>query len=129
MLALSRGWWELGDPLSDYALSYDWEEDRDLNALRGRVEPGVTWRMTSEPFRIVPTWVRDGAEAAYEQEGLLWALAGETSICSVWGVPVSLCRAFDDLVNSLISVQLDGFATPSFFVTQSYLCRCDHVGC
>lgn len=109
------------DPADDWALSYDWEEERDLNSMRGRVSPGVTWRMTTDPFRIVPTWVRNGAETAYEQERILWALAGEP-ICSVWGIPASLCDAIDQLVLSMARLADDllGFYGDG---------RCNHVDC
>lgn len=88
-----------------------WEPDYDDNEV-------VTWRMTQHPFRLVPTWVRLGAEEDYENERACWALA-QDPLCWQWGVPAADCEAMRDFLFCLSLVFSDDWAQPhwgSFWV-------------
>ena len=79
-------------PAVDYEPYDDYDDDYDYVSH----ERLVLWRMTTDPFRLVPSWVRAGGEERYAAERMLWALAGEP-ICEIWGVPTELCDAISDL--------------------------------
>lgn len=83
---------------------------------------GVTWRMTLDPFRLVPAWVREGAEEAYEMERAVWALAGER-ICWRWGVPAEDCASVDAVLRVLHLVHQPDWA---LFNQWGWVATCYH---
>lgn len=108
---------QLPEPLYDYDLGSDWE-----SALVYGESACVTWRMLNNPFRVVPSWLRDDAEAEYEAERIVWALAGEP-LCGRWGVPLSVCNGIRGLIVDLLQL-LHADTALSLFV---YVPRCDHT--
>lgn len=90
-----RGWcWSDVDEWN--LVSYAGEDYYGDDPVLDWLEPSrsrVTWRMATDPFRLVPAWVRSGAEATYELERAAWALTGER-LCWTWGIPQSLCDEF-----------------------------------
>jgi hypothetical protein len=95
----SREAYSRGDAWGDDHDYYSGEIDAEFEEGD---ESGVRWRMTLDPFRIVPVWVRPGQEEQYALQRVCWVLGGDGRLCSHYGVPTTLCTMIWGLVEILI---------------------------